>query len=384
MNKTEKTTQLEQFRKQVYQNFNKRADTLMELMDALSSHRNAKSVVELSLDACFRRGHDSIFQGIAEWKWETDHLAEMAAEYLPKPRQYPFWLFGVDVTSQKRVYAHTAEDRGFVYQPQVIKGNKPITIGHQYSTVVMLPEKEDEHGVPWVVPLSNQRVRTDQDKAMVGAGQIRQLLSNTKLPFHGELCVEVGDTDYSKPAYLAANRHHQNLVTISRSRSNRTYYRQPTPESHNLSSGHPTWYGDPFALPDPQTWHEPDDAIIMMHTSRRGRTYQVVIQSWQNMLMRGKRKPYPIPMHNYPFTLVRIVLYDEHGKTVFKRPLWLLVVGDQRHNLDLVDLFLAYTQRFDIEHFFRFGKQRLLLASFQTPITDHEEAWWPLAHFTSG
>jgi hypothetical protein len=64
MNRDEHATQLKQFREQVYQNFNKRADAIMDLLDALSSNSQARSVVELSLEACFRREHTSVFKAI--------------------------------------------------------------------------------------------------------------------------------------------------------------------------------------------------------------------------------------------------------------------------------------------------------------------------------
>ena len=35
-------------------------------------------------------------------------------------------------------------------------------------------------------------------------------------------------------------------------------------------------------------------------------------------------------------------------------------------------------QRFDIEHFFRFGKNKLLMNKIQTPDVVHEESWWQL------
>ena len=373
------TTKLKQFRLQVHQNFNKRADTLMNLVDALCSYRNASSVVEFSLAEHFPRGHDALFKAISEWEWQDNHLAKLASDHLPKPKKRSFWLLGTDVTPQPRASSHTLEDRGFVYYPTVIRGNKPITIGHQYSTVVLHPEEEAQPS-SWVVPLSNQRIRSYEDKEIVGAKQMNTLLSDEKLPFHGQLCVEVEDSSYSKPAYLSANRHHKNLVTIARSRSNRIYYHMPDPEMVSDTAGRPTWYGERFSLQDQETWHKPDEEVTTTYTNCRGRAYKVVIQSWHNMLMRGKRKPYPMPMHKHPFTLVKICLYDENGELVFQRPLWLLVIGERRHELDLLDIYEAYTQRFDIEHFFRFGKQKLLLDSFQTPIVAHEEAWWQLVH----
>lgn len=46
----------------------------------------------------------------------------------------------------------------------------------------------------------------------------------------------------------------------------------------------------------------------------------------------------------------------------------------------LLDIFHAYQRRYDLEHFFRFGKQRLLMNRYQTPKTEHEEKWWFLAN----
>jgi hypothetical protein len=226
--------------------------------------------------------------------------------------------------------------------------------------------------------LRTKRVKAEQDKELVGANQIDALLQDDTLPFHKELCVEVDDTGYSKPEYLHANREHKNLVTIARFRSNRVVYRQFV--QTEKTRGHPKWYGASFSFKEQATWHEADEQASTTFVSRRGKSYQVEIQAWHNMLMRGKRKPKPLYMHRHPFTLVRIVLYDKEGKPAFKRPLWLVVMGEQRQQLSLLDIYQAYIQRFDIEHFFRFGKQRLLLASFQTPDVSREEMWWQLAH----
>ncbi len=380
MDTQECTLQLTQFRQELYQNFNNRADTLMELIDALCSNPTARSPVELSLTACFRRTYTALYKAVAECNWGEQQLPRLLAPYLPRPSRRPFWLLGVDVTSQPRPYAHTLADRGMVYHPQPVKGNKPVTIGHQYSTVVLLPEPELRQSTSWVVPLMTRRVRTAGDKELVGAEQVDALLQDPQLPFHQELCVEVGDASYSKPAYLHAHRRHKNLVTIARVRGNRTFYRQPVPTQGETGPGHPTWYGAPFSLQEPTTRSAPDEQATTSYVSRRGKQYRIEIQAWHNLLMRGKRKPKPLPMHRYPFTLVRIALYDREGKPAFRRPLWLIVIGERRHELSLLDVQYAYARRYDLEHFFRFGKQKLLLASFQTPEDEREETWWRLVH----
>jgi len=354
----------------------------MDLLDALSSNSRARSVVELSLETCFQREHTSVFKAIAAYAPQemSKSLAQLASPHLPCPQGRSFWALGVDTTPAPRPYAQTLKDRGYVYQPALLQSNKPVTIGHCYSEVALLPEPEVQQGHAWVVPLSCERVGSMEDKELAGAIQINILLEDESLPFHDQLCVEVGDTSYSKPKYLFANRPKSNLVSLVRARGTRTFYRKAGPSQRKRSSGHPAWYGAAFSLHDPQTWPTPDATALTTMTSRRGRVYQVKIEAWHDMLMRGKRKPIYIPMHRYPFTLVRICLYNDQGLPVYPQALWVIVMGEQRNRLTLLDIFTTYDQRYDLEHFFRFGKQRLLLAGFQTPEVQHEENWWSLAH----
>ena len=353
----------------------------MELVDALCSYPEAKSLVELSLAPCFRRGHDSLYAAIAEYEWEENSIARLATPCVTKPEKRPFWLLGADVTPQPRPYSPTLKDRGMVHQPNLVKGNKPVTIGHQYSTVGLLPEAEVGVSESWFVPLSVKRVGTSDDKEMVASQQIEPLMQDKTMPWHQELVVEVVDSSYSKRPYLCANRAHENLVTICRVASNRTFYQKATASESPAPAGHPTWYGDPFRLPDPDTWHQPDEVVSTPFVSQRGQQYTVEIEAWCDMLMTGKRKPVILPMHQHPFTLLRIVLINpESGHPVFKRTMWLIVMGKRRDEINLHDAYHAYRQRYNLEHFFRFGKQKLLLDESQTPDGEHEEAWWQLVH----
>lgn len=67
------------------------------------------------------------------------------------------------------------------------------------------------------------------------------------------------------------------------------------------------------------------------------------------------------------------------GKPVFERPLCLAIYGKRRDEVENAAVNQLYLQRFDIEHFFRFGKRNLLMNKFQTPDVGHEEAWVTLA-----
>ena len=59
------TAALVQFRHKLYQNCTNRADTLMELGDALCSTGSARSVVEYSLTPCFRRTYSTLYKALA-------------------------------------------------------------------------------------------------------------------------------------------------------------------------------------------------------------------------------------------------------------------------------------------------------------------------------
>ncbi len=260
-----------QFRFLLYQHFNNRADACLELVDAISADCQASSVPELSLSHLFRRNYSSLYKAIADYepKEAKFNLAQLSAPFIPLPLSQPFYLLGVDVTPQPRPYAYTLSNRECIYQSQPVKSNKPITFGHAYSSVFALPERKDRLSPHWVIPLSTCRVHRI-DKEETGARQVRELLQDHTLPFHERLCVEVTDCAYSKPAYLAANRDQANLITITRSRTNRVFYRQPEKLSSH-GRGHALWYGSKFSLRDPQTWSAPDECTTTRLTSPRGK-----------------------------------------------------------------------------------------------------------------
>jgi hypothetical protein len=321
------------------------------------------------LNLHFRRHYSSLNKAVQVNSISDEQLSRLTAKMMDAIHERQFHLLGLDVTSHPRPYADTLKDRGFVYQPNTIKGNRPIAIGHQYSFVALLPERDQEKMGNWVLPLAMKRVGSQENKEMVGAQQIAAILNDETLPFGKDLCVEVADSAYSKPAYLNANRDKKNFVSIVRARGTRTFYRQPVHTKRgSLKQGHPAWYGNPFCLKIPDTWGEPDQIAETTFVNHKKISYRVEIQAWSNMRMRGRKN---VPMHKHPFTLVKIRLHNPMGKSLFQKPLWLIVMGDRRMELSLLDIYQAYLQRYDLEHFFRFDK-------FQTPDDEHEEHWWRL------
>jgi hypothetical protein len=80
------------------------------------------------------------------------------------------------------------------------------------------------------------------------------------------------------------------------------------------------------------TWGEPDEVTEVPFIARSGRHYRAKLEGWHDLLTTGTRE---WPMHRFPFTLIRVRVLDEAGNQVFKRTIWLIVIGKRRHELSI-------------------------------------------------
>lgn len=363
-------TQLSRFREILYQNLDKRADAILNFVDALSSSTGATSVVELSLNPLFERSYSSVYAAQQDFSLPQEKLVQVLQPALPQSRQRSFWQVSLDVTPCPRLYASTLSDRSMVYQPTVVRGNKPVTIGHRYSWLFLHPERSPGTP-PWVVPLSVRRVKSDEDGELVGAEQALSLLA--ELPIGAELTVCTADAAYSKPEFLLRLTEQENLVAVVRVRNNRVFYRRYEPSPREPKpKGHPRWYGEKMKLNDPTTWLPPDQETEIPWQPHRGEPRRLRIRAWYKMVQRGKKG---YRGHEHPFILVCYELLKPDGQPVHRRPVWLIIFGPRRTEIDVREAVPAYIQRYDGEHFFRFGKQHLLMTANQTPDTATEEKW---------
>src|SRR5919199_650532 len=307
----------QQFRQQLYNCFPHRCDSVMDLLDALSSNEKASSIVELCLSPLFRLHYSALYKTIVQFFQPSkpelageerdifqQSLLEALAPLIPEPTHRKFHLFGLDTTPIPRPFAKTLEDRTYIHQPNTIKGNKPINIGHLYSLLSVLPERAQTQNTPWSIPLLAERVTSATNSVAVGLEQLDTVLNHCPIFPKEQLCVLAADNYYSQRCFLSAIGKKQNLVIVTRARSNRVFYRPPDFQPATTPNrGHRRWYGERFDLKDETTWHPPDEIVKTTFATYRGRSLNLTITCWHQMLMRGTKE---YPMHQHPFTLLQV------------------------------------------------------------------------------
>jgi len=366
-------SELQQFREQLHHQLYlyNRADVILDAIDALCCAVGARSPAEVSLQPAFRGRHYSAFyQAIIHFPLRRRDILPLLLAFESPPRRRPFRLYSVDVKPVPRPYAKCLRDRQFVHQSTPIPGQKPVTVGHAYSLLAHLPEKEGPHAPPWAPPYDAERIPTTTSYVEIGREQCRDVARH-----HGEAPEDllfVGDNGFCRRPFIYPLVVEEGTNVVVRLRSNQVVYGPPPPREKG-KRGRPRCYGARFALHDPTTWPDPDREEEWVETWPNGRQVRVHLKAWDDMRMRGRRG---YPMHRCPFTLICITVTTLDGRPLYRRPLWLAFFGPKRQVWAPRLIYGAYRQRFDQEHMHRFLTQHLLALAYQTPETDHEERWW--------
>ena len=352
----------------------------MDLIDTLAATA-VDSVVKLSLSSLFRRKYSSLTDVLSslfrtnlnaaltteERQKQVIKVTQLLAEECaPNSNEGGFALFAIDCTANPRIYANKVKDRSIIHAPNHIPGQKPITVGHEYSFLVHLPNQTEDKELHWVVPLTVRRVESDQSGPQVGLLQLEEISNQTVFKSH--FCINVADAAYSTRGWVIGVSKWPHVVHIARMRGNRKVYRMPH-SRNNIRRGRPQIYGDELLLQDPS---QPDLEEVTSMINRKGKEYQVLLQRWNDVILQGSKDE---RTYEHPFDLLRVTVTDKKGKPVYRRPLWVMITGARRREVSSKDAHIAYGRRYDIEHFFRFGKQKLGLVHSQTCETHHEESW---------
>jgi hypothetical protein len=133
---------LDCLRQQMYGCFERSRDALFNVSDALLSESQARSLPELSLSVFFERRWPSVYEALQDGRINVERLREAFVHALleSKPADEAIWL-GIDSSSMQRLEADSLCDRGMIYVPNMPHATKPVSVGYQFSTVMLLPEQ---------------------------------------------------------------------------------------------------------------------------------------------------------------------------------------------------------------------------------------------------
>jgi hypothetical protein len=148
-------------------------------------------VAELSLSPGFRRQYASIYDGLDGWQYDEAGIQALLLEVAPLPERGDFRLIGIDHSPKPRLYAPEVADRSCVHQSTPIKGNKPITLGHDYSFIGQIDARSSD---TWLAVLDVQRIASQWTAVEVGLTQLMELARRSQ-----DWLVITGDCEYSIP-----------------------------------------------------------------------------------------------------------------------------------------------------------------------------------------
>src|SRR5258708_30503402 len=168
---------LDDVRQQMYGCFERGRDALFNLSDALVRESQARSLPELSLSAFFERRWPSVYEALQDGSINVERLRAVFVQALlaDKPTDEPIWL-GLDSSGMQRLEAESSRDRGMIYVPNMPHATKPVSVGWQFSTLMLLPEQPSS----WVGILEQRRISTQRTAIEVGIEQLRAVLGLTR------------------------------------------------------------------------------------------------------------------------------------------------------------------------------------------------------------
>lgn len=341
--------ELTRFREGVRQCLTRWGDALFELSEAvLCAEGSVSSLVRLCLEPEFRRGHGSVYQGLAWGRIDADRLRDLLVAH--RPMDWPP-MFAVDSSTVERCDAETSPGRGFYYHPSKHSAGQPIVAGWSYQWICQLNADADS----WTAPMDIRRIAPTQDTVAATVEHIRDLLGrlgqDTMVPLF------VFDAGYD-PIALSHELADDRAQVLVRIKGDRVFYRPALDRRRDGMPGRPPRHGNRFDCKDPATWGEPSDAL----TASDDRYGRVRVQTWSRVHPKLGRRGHWAGMSQLPIvegTVIRVQVerLPKPSTRANSTVLWLWHTGSDEPDLDV--LWRAYLRRFDIEHTMRFAKNTL-------------------------
>jgi hypothetical protein len=360
---------LRTFRDSLYKCFDRRADALFELTDAILTADVLPSPVHLSLQGVHRRGWGSLYAALSKGRMNFEALRKLvvghplAEDYTTPP------VYAVDTSVWPRCDAESSPERGYYYHPSRHSAGQPIVAGWAYQWIAQLGFARDS----WVAPMDLRRVRPTENTNEVAAEQVKGLLprlSQRDSGGGGGVSLFIFDAGYD-PMRLQQSLEGCQVQILVRLRAGRCFYADPLSSAW---TGRKPRHGPKLDTKEPNTWWAPsaehrceDPAYGMVRVRAWARVHSKI----QDHPTRGTRRPRPI----VPGTLVLVEVSRLPRGERRRKPKerWLWWHGPGEPELEL--LWRAYVRRFDLEHTFRFFKQSLGWTSPRVRHPEQADRW---------
>lgn len=404
---------LREFRARLYACFTARADALFELTDAiLCADHAVTSLVQLSLEAEFTRGHGALYDALASGEIGEEALAGLLAETLPQlidGGQGQAWAgqrdmidygllesalaglppddaravreacarwrrlrFAIDATPYPRPDAECSPGREHVHHDACrCDGARKTIPGWEYQFAAALGHLR----TAWTAVADVVRT-TKAGRASQTARQVGNLLR--RLPAAGQRSgapPAILDAGYSAAALTAALAR-QDVHLLVRLPSGSVMYGDPV--TWPGRNGRPPRHGIPVTCHDDpgQANPEPDESLTLPDTPLYG-TVRVDARRPVHPLVHGDRGWFKDNWDGEPpvlrGTLLRVLVEHLPDGRPPRKTMWLWHAGPAPLSLD--ELWRAYLARFDEEHTFRFLKGALGLTAAKVRTPEQADRW---------
>lgn len=332
--------QLNQFRLELYQQIGKAKDALFDLMDAVLTSGSIQSFVSLSQSPVFQRQWSSVYAALQDSRLSPEQMMKLVVKQVDTSSQP---VLAGDSTVWKRPNAPTVKERTYEYD-----STQGQALGHKYSTLAWLPSNA-EH---WSLTLCHERVSSFETASSRGAFQLKRV--TRKLDRHP---LALYDRAYGNAQFLNQTAEVAADILV-RLASNRCVYGAPPAYS---GRGAPRKHGHKMKLNDPDSW-SPSDEVQQMEHPKYGR---VRVTRWSGYHFKNSA--------TRAMEILRVEVLEPVGGKRKLPVLWLAWIGETLP--DLHWLWQTYLRRFDLEHWYRFAKQRLYWTQPQLSSTQAMERW---------
>jgi hypothetical protein len=326
---------LRRFRQQAYQLFTHGKDAFFELLDAVLQTPRAGSFVELSLAPACTRQWPSVYQALANARYDAQELNDLCLAQVPTEQVAHF---AIDVTGLRRLRSPTLRERRYYHGAAREAHGRGVLIGLPYSIVAWTPQR----GSSFAPAVQSQRLAPEQKAVAVAVAQVLRLGLDTpsQLDWRAALDGAYGNKEFFAPLQGKA------VQVVARTRDDSVFYRRARPEDYGGRGRRPT-FGAVFRCADASTWGPPDESVCF-DDAQHGR---VELQLWRGLGWRKKGQFIAVEVLRSQIHAARDKPPEPHWYTAHN--------GKPEQTVRARDWYETIAHRWCIEPANRFRKERL-------------------------